>query len=120
MGIYLYKVVHLFGFALLFTAVGGLLLHAIQGGSLDQRGRKLVAIAHGLGLVLILISGFGLLARLGLGFPLWVWFKIAIWLLLGAITVLIRKLPERATLLWWAVPLLGGLAAYLALFKPGP
>ena len=50
--------------------------------------------------------------------PAWVWLKFLIWLALGGIVVAFRKAPQASTLLWWILPLLGGLAAYLALYKP--
>ena len=47
-----------------------------------------------------------------------VWLKALIWLLFGGIIVLIRRAPRFAPVYWWALPLLGAAAAYLALFKP--
>jgi hypothetical protein len=116
MSVLAYKILHIFGVLLAFVALGGLILKNVTGG--DDRGRKLVAISHGLGLVVILVSGFGLLAKLNLGFEIWVWLKLAIWVLVGALLVLIRRMPQYATFFWFALPVLGGFAAYLALGKP--
>jgi hypothetical protein len=44
-----------------------------------------------------------------------VWLKALIWLAFGGIIVLIRRAPRFASLMWWVLPLLGALAAYLAL-----
>jgi hypothetical protein len=72
--------------------------------------------------VLILVSGFGALAKIGLSnpgiWPGWLWLKAFIWLLFGGVIVLIRRVPRLTTLLWWVLPILGGLAGYLALYKP--
>ena len=115
-----YKVLHILGLVLIFSSVGGLTLHALNGGSReDNQGRKLVGISHGIGLLLMLISGFGMIAKLGVGFPLWVWLKLGIWLVLGAVTALIRRFAGQAAALWFLLPLLAAVAAYLALYKPG-
>ena len=51
------------------------------------RARKLAGMTHGIALLLILFTGFGMIAKLGLGFPLWVWVKlVVIWLVIGAST----------------------------------
>ena len=73
---------------------------------------------HGVALFVILVSGFGMLAKLGYGFPLWVWLKLVVWLLIGAAIALVRRLPEQATIFWFAIPLLGTVAAFLAIYKP--
>lgn len=115
-----FKVLHIFGLLLIFTTFGGLLLHAVNGGDTESnRGRKLAGITHGFGLLLMLISGFAMIAAYGYGFPLWVWLKIVIWFLLGAMGGLIRRFPGHAKTLWLLLPLLGAAAAYLAIFKPG-
>ena len=108
-----YKVLHIAGAFVLFGALGAV--------SLGSQERKLIGIAHGLGLVLILVGGFGALARLGVSspFPLWIWIKLALWLTFGAATVFVRKSPGMAKLLFWLFPVLGAVAAYLALYKPG-
>jgi hypothetical protein len=105
---------HVTGGFLLFAAVGALCL---PGGD-DAQRRKLGSIGHGIALVLILLTGLGLVARNGLGFPLWVWLKMAIWLAMGACVVLIRRAPGLRVPLFFLLPLLGGLAAWLALARP--
>lgn len=117
MSLLAYKVLHVLGFFLVFTALGGAILQAHLGGG-NGRGRKLTGIAHGVGLLILLVSGFGALAKLGVGFPVWVWLKIVIWLVFGGVTVLVRKQPSLAGALWWLLPLLGAFAGYLALYKP--
>lgn len=116
-----YKAIHILSIMLLFTALGGLLLAArasVQTGV----SRKLAGITHGIALVLILVSGFGALAKIGLSnpaiWPGWLWTKVLIWLALGAVIVLIRRAPRTAPALWWLLPVLGGIAGYLALANP--
>lgn len=116
-----YKVLHILGILFLFIALGGLLF-AASAGAQTAAGRKLAGMLHGLGLVIILVTGFGALARLGISspgdWPLWVWLKAAIWLALGASLALIRRAPGLNRLLWFLLPVLGMVAAYLALYKP--
>ena len=118
MSLLAYRVIHIFSMMLMFTALGGLLL-ASQARVQTDAGRKLAGMLHGIALILILVSGFGALARLGFSnpasWPTWVWLKALIWLVFGGIIVLIRRVPRFAPLLWWALPLLGAVAAYLAL-----
>ena len=88
----------------------------------DGSGRKLAGMTHGIALLVVLIAGFGGMARLGMPnpahWPQWVWIKALIWLILGGIIVLIRRAPQFNTLLWWLLPLLGAMAAWAAIYKP--
>ena len=117
MSLEFYKVLHLAGVIFLFVAVGAAIVRAMSGGS--EAGKKISGLTHGIALIVILVSGFGLLARYQLGFEAWVWVKLLIWLALGASVALIRRMAKQSTLWWWALPLLGVLAAYLGVFKPG-
>ncbi|MCI0527668.1 MAG: hypothetical protein L0Y56_09520 [Nitrospira sp.] len=117
-----YKILHLFGIMLLFGSIGGLCLVSMKADrSNSVPGRKLAAITHGVSLILILVAGFGLLARLGItggGWPLWIWLKLIIWIALGGVVVLIKRMPGAAGLLFLVIPLLGAVAAVLAIYKP--
>jgi len=121
-----YKVIHLLGVIFLFTAIGGSVFLRFSGvqQALEGAGanvRRVTGIVHGVALLVILISGFGVLARLDLmqgGVPGWVWGKLLIWLLLGAALPVARKVPRAAGVLWWLLPLLGTVAAWLAIVKP--
>ena len=120
MSLAFYKVIHLFGIALLFTGVGGLCILSIAGSD-SPKARRLSSILHGLALVIVLVTGFGLLAKLGMGaaIPLWLWLKIAIWMVLGAAIVVIKRAPLYASALLFALPALGAIAGYLAIYKLG-
>jgi len=118
-----YKVIHLIGIFLTLAGLAGLALTAAHGATKQTNpARKLIAVFHGLGLVLVLLGGFGLLARLGVmhgsAFPGWVWAKLAIWVTLGALVAVPYRRPDLARLVFLALPLLGGLAAWLAIYKP--
>ncbi len=88
-----YKIIHLISIVLLFSGLIGLLTIQMSGGVLAGKARSLVFAAHGIGLLFLLISGFGLLARLGLvsNIPGWVFAKIAIWIILGGAISLVKR-----------------------------
>lgn len=117
-----YKVVHLLGMFMLFTVLGGIALHAVNGGTKQSNtGRRLIAIMHGLALFVILLGGFGMLARLGLVqgmLPGWVLAKLSIWVAMPVLGMLAYRKPAAAKVLLVAVPVLGGVAAWIALYKP--
>lgn len=117
-----YRLLHFIGILVLFLALGGTVLHVVNGGVKDtNRWRKPIAILHGLALFVILLGGFGMMARLGIvegGFPGWIWGKLVVWLLLGGAIVMPYRVPASARPLALLVPLLGALAAYFAIYKP--
>jgi hypothetical protein len=102
------------------VALGGVILQQINAATRERTWQKSVAITHGIGMVLVLVGGFGMLARLGIFWPWpgWVIGKIIIWLVLGVLVALIGRLPALAKPLWWVTIALGAIAAYLALNKP--
>jgi hypothetical protein len=116
-----YKVIHILGVLFVFTSLGALMLASREGVERGG-GRKLAGITHGIALLVVLVAGFGTAARLNLpnpaAWPMWLWIKVLIWLVLGGVIVLIRRAPRLGSLLWWLLPLLGGIAAWAAIFKP--
>ena len=118
----LYEIIHVIGMAMLFVAIGGVAVHAANGGTkTNSATRRLVSIVFGVGSFLILLGGFGMMARLGLvrGMPpAWLIVKMLIWLLLSGIVLLPYRRPALARPFLLALPLLAGLAVYMALYKP--
>lgn len=116
----LYKLVHFSGIFMLLISLGGLILHRINGGAAQHPWRKHAALTHGAGLFLILLGGFGMLARMNVvtGLPGWIYAKLGIWLLLGALVAILRFKPSLAKALWWSTVALALGAAYLAIHKP--
>jgi uncharacterized membrane protein SirB2 len=115
----IYKILHLLGLTLVVLSLGGIIVHTINGGSKATNAfRKGAVITHGVGLLLLLVAGFGMLARLGIhSFPGWVVGKVIIWLALGAFVAFAYK-QNLARKLWFAVPVLVVIAATLAITKP--
>lgn len=115
----IYKIIHLVGIVMALTALGALAFSATNGDA-NPNKRKIAVITHGVGLVLALVSGFGLMARLGLSFGdnLWIFGKLAIWLVVGGLLAVVKRKPEKAAVIWWLIPVLVGLAAWMAVYKP--
>lgn len=112
-----YKIVHIVGLAILTYAFGAFAV----GASDHAKSRKVSASVHGTGLLLMLIGGFGMWARLGMGheFPAWLIGKILIWLVFGALMVPFKRKPALRGKLSVVVFALVAVALYLVIYKPG-
>jgi uncharacterized membrane protein SirB2 len=113
-----YKVLHLAGIFFLLFSLSSYLI--IVNNNLDKF-RKLASVMHGISLFIILLGGFGLLARLGImngsGLPVWIWVKLAIWIIMGVMVIFIKKFQSLSKFIWFAVPILAIVAAYLAVYN---
>lgn len=143
-----YKVMHLVGVILLFLALGGLLARPADAAATqapdepDEPGEKgvgapvdvpaaprteaagglprnLLAALQGVALLVVLVAGFGALAKLKLKpIPGWIWAKVALWVVIAASPALIKRKPELAKGTLFLLAGLGAAAAYLAVGKP--
>jgi len=112
-----YHVMHLIGVFMIFLAYGGMIVRSATGS--DNKGlRRLGSLTSGIGLVLVLVGGFGLLARLNYGWPLWILIKVGIWVALGGLIAVINRKPEVSQYTWWGTLMLGVLAVLMVSFKP--
>ena len=116
-----YKALHIFGLFMAMTSLGGIAIHAANGGTkATSRTRALTASIFGLGMLLALAGGFGQAARLGLVstalFPGWLWAKVALWVVVAVLSILPYRIPALAKPIYLVVPVLAGLAGYLAIF----
>jgi hypothetical protein len=119
----LYNLVHIVGIVLVMAGLGGIALTAATVGRPDGAWtRRSIGIFHGVGVFLILLGGFGMLARLGIvqgtAWPGWVWAKVGVWGVLGAAAFLPYRFRGSGWPLLLLLPVLGGLAAYMAIYKP--
>jgi hypothetical protein len=116
------KLFHLVGIMLVFMGLGGMVFAAYAGfGPSKKQFRRGAALCHGIGLLLIIVSGFAMLSRLGLLHgdpPGWAKVKLFIWLVLGGSISLAARLSRAIWILVAAWLLLGAVAAYLGLYKP--
>jgi hypothetical protein len=117
-----YEIIHVIGIAMLFVSIGGVAIHAANGGSkANTSTRGFVAALFGSGAFLILLGGFGMMARLGLVRsipPNWLLVKMCIWLLLSAIVMVPYRTPALAKPFALLLPLLAGVAVWMAVYKP--
>lgn len=111
-----YKLIHLLGIFTLFLGLGGMFVHAAAGGEKRNPTRGLVLTAHGLGALLLLLGGFGMLARLDVaGLPAWLHPKLAIWVILAGAAALPYRYPSLARPMLIVLPLLGAVAAWIGI-----
>lgn len=117
-----YKLIHLLG---IFTMIGALVaagMHVLRGGTrADDPYRRVLSVAHGVAAFLILLGGFGMLARMGVmheGVPSWAKVKLVIWVALGASMALPYRGRGLARGMLIALPALLLAAAATALYKP--
>lgn len=115
-----YKVLHLAGLILLFFGLSSALTLKMAGATFTGSVKKMAFITHGVGLLLLLVAGFGMLAKLGImaAIPGWAWAKIVIWLLLGGGITLAKRKGQVGWPLVVLFVTLGVCAAWLALAKP--
>jgi len=117
-----YKFLHLLALMSLFVGLGLAAGARVNSSEEQQRSlRKYASIFHGVGLLVILVSGFGALARLGLtdGLPHWILGKLVIWAVVGGMIAVIKRSSLSTFAVTLMSVLLGGIAAWLALNKPG-
>jgi len=108
-----YKVIHLASIFIFLTSASVLLIANPPG--------KLWKMITGISSLLILVAGFGLLARLGMtgGIPNWAIAKIVIWLVVTGLGHMVAKrFPSQAMRAYVATLTLSILAAWLAVYKP--
>jgi len=110
-----YLFLHVAGVVLLCFSIGGILVGKTAG---QDQPPKNLTIMNGVGLVFLLVSGFGMLARLGISFPLpgWIWVKLVIWVLIGSFPMWGRKLSVAVR--WYVAFGFILSAAFIGIFKP--
>ena len=113
-----YRLIHFVGLFTLFFAFGSLFT--------GEKSSKAGAIGHGIGLLLILLGGFGMqvkqkeiyLIAYGSNWPMWLVLKIVIWVLFGACMVLAKRRVIKGLPAWILIITLGFACAFLAGKKP--
>lgn len=106
MSLQFYHYLHLIGLILVFIGFGGLL---------SSEGAKKAMKWHGIGLVISFVSGFGMLAKLSITWPwpVWVWIKLALWLVLGFLPVLAKRRVLAPQLVVVIAIVIGAVLAYI-------
>jgi hypothetical protein len=117
-----YKVLHILGLVLAAGAIGAVILQMQLSAEKVFPKKKFVMIAHGIGMLFLLVAGFGLMARTGIatgGWPPWIHAKLLAWFLVGASPTLAMKAPKARVWVWWFVPLILLGAIYSVVYKVG-
>ena len=111
MSLQFYHYLHLLGLILVFIGFGGLF---------TSDSAKKAMMWHGIGLLISIVSGFGMLAKLGImsTMPVWAWIKVGLWLVLGFLPVLAKRRVIAAPLVVLIAAIAGAALAYLGYFKP--
>ncbi|MGE9293393.1 MAG: hypothetical protein ACQKBW_07255 [Puniceicoccales bacterium] len=120
MTVQLYKIIHLVGVMMVFLGYGGLIIRGLLDSD-NKKLRVLGSVTSGIGLLLLVVSGFGMIARYGGAYSYvegWLIAKYVIWLILGAATAVLNRKPQLGAGLWWAILILGAIAAYMGVMKP--
>lgn len=110
----IYKMMHVISIVLFFSGFAA--------ASMSKEKSKLWTIVTGVALLLILVSGMGLLARLGIAhvgsWPLWVQVKLGIWFIVGiGGHVVLKRFPNYSAKMYWVAIVFLGLASFMANYK---
>ena len=91
-----YKSLHFLSLFLMIFSLGGLwMFYSLK--SKESSLRKGLLSLLGLSLVLIFFAGFGLIAKLALpSWPLWLYGKILVWLLLGFSPLFLKRFLKKS------------------------
>lgn len=111
----IYKIIHLSAIVAFFIIMGM--------AAADSRKTKFRTIGSGIALFFALLGGFGLMARLGIphnNWPLWIYLKFAVWILVGSFGhALMKRAPHLLRKYLAASFVLFIAAAYFANYKIG-
>ncbi len=111
----IYKIIHLVMIVVLFSSF------AVQ--CFAEKKQKVHSILAGVASLLILVSGMGLLARLGIshgeGWPLWAKLKVFFWAFIAFLTpVVVKRFPQHKKKWFWFILADFVLVAYIIIYKP--
>lgn len=110
---------HLVGIFMLISGLIALMIQVWTTKTVSDPVKKFAYINHGVGLLLVLVGGFGMLARLGLtnGLPPWIHIKLTVWVLLAAAVVVLKRKGQLGWPLYILIMALLITASYFGLFK---
>ncbi len=112
-----YRVLHIVGLAMLVMGTGATLFAAK-----DAKKQRLPMVLHGGGLLVLLVAGFGLMAKTGRSAPHdwspWLIIKMVVWVAAALLPTLVRHGTVPRPLGWIVALLLVASAAYLGIVKP--
>ena len=108
-----YHFFHLVAILSLFLALGGLLANFN-----NRKQKRKLMILHGLAGLIVFVTGFGLIARLGVQMTsLWIIGKIGIWILLSVFIPMFITRNILKKRLWVLTLISGFCAVWLVIYK---
>lgn len=114
-----YKIIHFLGLFLLLSGLISLLVLRWTHQDLKSKIKTFAFATHGLGLLFLLVSGFGLLARLKLmPMPHWAYGKLVFWMLFAGAISLVKRKGDKGFPIYVVLLLMFFGAAFLAIYKP--
>lgn len=84
----------------------------------ESKNKKKILSIHGILSLLVLISGFGLLSIMNLGFPGWILVKVVCWLGLAALVGIAFRKKEKIPCLIFLAGVLIITAVAMVYFRP--
>lgn len=116
-----YKILHLAGLIVLISVVSALIYRTWADNNAPIKGKRFLMVLHGIAVVVMLVSGFGLLARLGImsSWPTWVWIKLAAWFFVIVSPSLVMRVPSSRKFMWWLFPAVLIATAFAVIYKIG-
>lgn len=84
----------------------------------DPQRRRATLMRSGIYALVVLVGGFGLLAKLKYGFPGWVVVKLVAWVILSALAGIAFRKPAQTGALTAVAMLVLAAALYAVYFKP--
>lgn len=110
----LYRILHIVGALTLLLGLGGVLA---SGGKEGQPSPVIFRILTYLALVVMVVAGIGYAHKMNYGWPNWMFAKMGLWLVLGAVPPLVKRgCPRMVAIL--LVIACGATAVWLAQTKP--
>lgn len=116
-----YKLLHLAAIVTLFTSIGSIFTIYFSQQNTQTAFKKWMSMLHGLSLLVLFVSGFGLLAKASLmdsGIPSWIWIKLSIWFVLGMLPVVFKKMTKKQSWAFVLTMIMAYGTIYLVLYKP--
>lgn len=116
----IYKLIHFLGLFLLLSGLISLLVLRWSNQDVTKNKIKTFAFAtHGTGLLFLLVSGFGLLAKLQLmPMPHWAYGKLAMWALFAVAISLVKRKGNTGLPIYALLFFMFFASAFLAIYKP--
>jgi hypothetical protein len=120
MSIEFYRILHIVSLSVVLIALGGASFATYSAGGKPASLKKYFGMLHGIGVLVMFVAGFGMLAKMGIigALPSWALIKMTLWLILGGWIAVVYKLAVKHPLIAALVPvILVALGSATAIYK---